>query len=228
MEKCYGSTYFSINRDEKEDGDLKMSACPECAGKMKYDSNARRYVCHRCGLALTRHELDKMREAHRDRVREEKRKPEYIHRYVRTDEWHEVVSEVPAPSGNNKFNYSRFIRTPHCKDGYKAIHAQFRKRGWKVAEIGGLLIRDGLDFQALADALLYTASYKEVYDKYVDAHLKKHGQLIEIIGPDVGTTAYFFMRKADLLFQKKRRKKNRIIYNTAHELLLGTGFTLKI
>ena len=46
--------------------------CPECAGNMKFDSKVRRYVCHRCGLALTRHELDKMREQHRDRVREEK------------------------------------------------------------------------------------------------------------------------------------------------------------
>ena len=61
-----------------------MPACPECAGKMKYDSNARRYVCHRCGLALTRHELDKMREAHRDRVREEKGK-EFQERKRRKD-----------------------------------------------------------------------------------------------------------------------------------------------
>ncbi len=41
---------------------------------MKYDRNVRRYVCQRCGLALNRYELDKMREQHRDRIREEKGK----------------------------------------------------------------------------------------------------------------------------------------------------------
>ncbi len=39
---------------------------------MKYDRNVRLYVCERCGLALDREELDKMREQHRDRIREEK------------------------------------------------------------------------------------------------------------------------------------------------------------
>ncbi|MHA1277885.1 MAG: hypothetical protein ACTSQ8_11900 [Candidatus Helarchaeota archaeon] len=44
----------------------------ECAGKMKWQGNIRRYVCQRCGLALTRNELDNLREQQRDRIREEK------------------------------------------------------------------------------------------------------------------------------------------------------------
>ncbi len=39
----------------------KETICPECAGTMKYDRNARLLVCQRCGLAVTRQELDKMR-----------------------------------------------------------------------------------------------------------------------------------------------------------------------
>ncbi|MFX1295519.1 MAG: hypothetical protein ACFFD2_11810 [Promethearchaeota archaeon] len=46
----------------------------ECAGPMKYQAKFRRYVCQRCGLALSRYELDKMREQQRDRIREEKGK----------------------------------------------------------------------------------------------------------------------------------------------------------
>ena len=51
-----------------------MPRCPECAGLMKFDRNVHRYVCQRCGLALARSELDKMREQHRDRIREVKGK----------------------------------------------------------------------------------------------------------------------------------------------------------
>ena len=51
-----------------------MQRCPECAGLMKFDRNVHRYVCQRCGLALARSELDKMREQHRDRIREVKGK----------------------------------------------------------------------------------------------------------------------------------------------------------
>jgi DNA-directed RNA polymerase subunit M/transcription elongation factor TFIIS len=39
----------------------KETHCPECAGIMKYDRNIRLLVCQRCGLAVTRHELDLMR-----------------------------------------------------------------------------------------------------------------------------------------------------------------------
>jgi Zn-finger nucleic acid-binding protein len=39
----------------------RETICPECAGSMKYDRNARLLVCQRCGLAVTRNELDKMR-----------------------------------------------------------------------------------------------------------------------------------------------------------------------
>ncbi|WP_287587629.1 hypothetical protein [Candidatus Borrarchaeum sp.] len=39
----------------------KETVCPECAGTMKYDRYVRLMVCQRCGLAVTREELDKMR-----------------------------------------------------------------------------------------------------------------------------------------------------------------------
>ncbi|MHA2061454.1 MAG: hypothetical protein ACW963_04085 [Candidatus Sifarchaeia archaeon] len=39
----------------------KETVCPECAGTMKYDRYIRLMVCQRCGLAVTREELDKMR-----------------------------------------------------------------------------------------------------------------------------------------------------------------------
>jgi transcription initiation factor TFIIIB Brf1 subunit/transcription initiation factor TFIIB len=39
----------------------KETVCPECAGSMKYDRYVRLMVCQRCGLAVTREELDKMR-----------------------------------------------------------------------------------------------------------------------------------------------------------------------
>ena len=39
----------------------KETVCPECAGTMKYDRYVRMMVCQRCGLAVTREELDKMR-----------------------------------------------------------------------------------------------------------------------------------------------------------------------
>ena len=39
----------------------KETVCPECAGTMKYDRYVRLMVCQRCGLAVTREDLDKMR-----------------------------------------------------------------------------------------------------------------------------------------------------------------------
>ncbi len=32
--------------------------CPECAGKMKWQSSIKRLVCESCGLSLTQYELD--------------------------------------------------------------------------------------------------------------------------------------------------------------------------
>ena len=61
-----------------------MPTCPECAGIMKYDPKFRRYVCQRCGLALTRDEIDKARDKFRgeiyDRQEEEQdqRKRDYL------------------------------------------------------------------------------------------------------------------------------------------------------
>lgn len=49
-----------------------MPTCPECAGNMKYDGKERRYVCHRCGLALRWNEIEEMRDKTRDAVEEER------------------------------------------------------------------------------------------------------------------------------------------------------------
>ncbi|TXT58856.1 MAG: hypothetical protein BAJALOKI2v1_290012 [Promethearchaeota archaeon] len=35
-----------------------MARCPECAGKMKFNSMTKSMVCTSCGLSLTRNELD--------------------------------------------------------------------------------------------------------------------------------------------------------------------------
>ena len=49
----------------------KETVCPECAGTMKYDRYVRLMVCQRCGLAVTREELDKMRAELREFARVE-------------------------------------------------------------------------------------------------------------------------------------------------------------
>ncbi|MGV9204190.1 MAG: hypothetical protein ACOC44_09275 [Promethearchaeia archaeon] len=36
----------------------KLARCPECAGKMKYESSIKQLVCQSCGLSLSRYELD--------------------------------------------------------------------------------------------------------------------------------------------------------------------------
>jgi transcription initiation factor TFIIIB Brf1 subunit/transcription initiation factor TFIIB len=38
-----------------------MSACPECGGNLRFDPNHKRYVCLSCGLAVTREEIDDIR-----------------------------------------------------------------------------------------------------------------------------------------------------------------------
>ena len=49
-----------------------MVRCPECASpKMKYDSRSSRYVCQRCGLALSRGELDRSWDEQRSAYRRE-------------------------------------------------------------------------------------------------------------------------------------------------------------
>ncbi|MHA1293620.1 MAG: hypothetical protein ACTSQJ_13255 [Promethearchaeota archaeon] len=35
-----------------------MARCPECAGKMTFNSAIKQVVCNSCGLSLSRHELD--------------------------------------------------------------------------------------------------------------------------------------------------------------------------
>ena len=65
-----------------------MVKCPECAGPMKYALY--RYTCKRCGLSLTRIELDDLKEKLRDQVKyektkdfeKEKRRKEYLDWYL--------------------------------------------------------------------------------------------------------------------------------------------------
>jgi hypothetical protein len=49
----------------------RETVCVECAGTMKYDRYVRLMVCQRCGLAVTREELDKMRAELREFARVE-------------------------------------------------------------------------------------------------------------------------------------------------------------
>ena len=37
-----------------------MTHCPECAGKMEWNSNLKKVVCLSCGLTLSRAELDQI------------------------------------------------------------------------------------------------------------------------------------------------------------------------
>ncbi len=52
-------------------GDLRMARCPECAGTMKYDPRSGNQVCQRCGLAVSRAELDRLWDEQRSSFREE-------------------------------------------------------------------------------------------------------------------------------------------------------------
>ena len=45
-----------------------MVVCPECAGPLKWSRNLKQYVCQRCGLSLTREELDEARERLRGEI----------------------------------------------------------------------------------------------------------------------------------------------------------------
>ncbi|MFW9983272.1 MAG: hypothetical protein ACFFCB_00900 [Candidatus Odinarchaeota archaeon] len=48
-----------------------MARCPECAGTMKFDSRTSRQVCQRCGLAVSRAELDRLWDEQRSSYRRE-------------------------------------------------------------------------------------------------------------------------------------------------------------
>ena len=59
-----------------------MSACPECGGNLKFDSNHKRYVCQSCGLAVTREEIDDIRSKNATTTNpeedKERRRKEYL------------------------------------------------------------------------------------------------------------------------------------------------------
>jgi len=39
-----------------------MPQCPNCGGEMKFDKKVRLYVCHSCGLMMSRKEIDMLRD----------------------------------------------------------------------------------------------------------------------------------------------------------------------
>jgi transcription initiation factor TFIIIB Brf1 subunit/transcription initiation factor TFIIB len=57
----------------------KETICPECAGVMKFDRYVRLMVCQRCGLAVNRNDLDKMRAELRNFVKDEDTEDEKRH-----------------------------------------------------------------------------------------------------------------------------------------------------
>ncbi|MFX1319499.1 MAG: hypothetical protein ACFE9D_02350 [Promethearchaeota archaeon] len=48
-----------------------MARCPECAGTMRFDPKSGRQVCQRCGLAVSRGELDRLWDEQRSSYRHE-------------------------------------------------------------------------------------------------------------------------------------------------------------
>ena len=77
--KPFQGTIMFLSREE-----YLMPNCPECAGVMKRDPNIRLFVCQRCGIALSREEIDHAKEKFRgelyDRSEEEheQRRKEYL------------------------------------------------------------------------------------------------------------------------------------------------------
>ncbi|MHA1783652.1 MAG: hypothetical protein ACTSVY_12590 [Candidatus Helarchaeota archaeon] len=68
-----------------------MPACPECSGLMKYNRNTKLYHCMRCGLVLSRKEIDDAHEKRRDLIKEsrddryderKKRHKDYLNWYL--------------------------------------------------------------------------------------------------------------------------------------------------
>ena len=49
-----------------------MPSCPECSGLMKFNRNTKQYHCMRCGLVLSRREIDDAHEKRRDLIEEQK------------------------------------------------------------------------------------------------------------------------------------------------------------
>jgi len=50
--------------------EFKMPSCPECSGLMKFNRNTKLYHCMRCGLVLSRKEIDLAHEKRRDLIKE--------------------------------------------------------------------------------------------------------------------------------------------------------------
>ena len=57
-----------------------MPICPECGGDMRWDRESRFYVCKRCGLALSRKELDELKEKAMDEIIPEEKKRKRMRR----------------------------------------------------------------------------------------------------------------------------------------------------
>ena len=69
-----------------------MVNCPECEGEMKRDHKIRLMVCLRCGLALSRTEIDKIRQKQNDAMhdrridKDEERRRDYLKWYLKDND----------------------------------------------------------------------------------------------------------------------------------------------
>ncbi|MBD3255346.1 MAG: hypothetical protein GF383_09650 [Candidatus Lokiarchaeota archaeon] len=70
-----------------------MTRCPECAGKMEWNSSIKQLVCISCGLSLSRNELDNYWKKIRS---ENKYEDEYQQKKARRKDWLEWYSKSKA------------------------------------------------------------------------------------------------------------------------------------
>ncbi len=53
---------------------MKTQICPECGGEMLYDLSTKHFICKRCGLYVTREQLQELRWKTRQMPESERKK----------------------------------------------------------------------------------------------------------------------------------------------------------
>jgi transcription initiation factor TFIIIB Brf1 subunit/transcription initiation factor TFIIB len=53
---------------------MSQTACPECGGPMVYELSTKHFQCKRCGLYVTREQLDDIKAKIRDREEDDRKK----------------------------------------------------------------------------------------------------------------------------------------------------------
>ena len=53
---------------------MNQTSCPECGGDMVYELSTKHFQCKRCGLFVTREQLDDIKTKNRDKEEDEKKK----------------------------------------------------------------------------------------------------------------------------------------------------------